>query len=605
MQYMQEVVSWSKEMNLLRKENLRLRGRHSGSFSPDLLAEGEGPTSFSELAKWRSLSAAQLVGSTSKHPFLQSEQEDSQLDAAALSRVLEESKSESPAESQSGQAQASPVVAQASEADHIESAAEIAAAIHALEADLNPPKTTFTSFLEGDAYELFIGLLIIVNSLVMAVEFEYQGYVMGHDLDYRRMQGPPEEVWASASDVFRYINLVFTVIFVVDVTLRISFLRMRFWKNSFNWLDFVVVVCAVTEILFEGLLPLDTVFIRLLRLGKVARAFRVVRHTEGMSSLLMMLKCVRASFNTLCWSLSFIVVLQCIAGMVISQVVWPYMKDESNNIDERRAVFRYYGTFTSTFLTMFEVLLANWAPPARILVDNVSDLFVYVFVIYRCVVGFAILNVVNAVFIQQTMKVAQADQELILKQRLRAESAYAAKMREFFEKLDSNHSGFLTWKEFSAVLTEPELRSWMATLELETYDLVNLFHMIDDGDGHITVGEFLEGAIRLRGTAKSVDLAQVLNTTRRLDAKVEALLMSIKDLAGSSSNVEAFKDAALDKMSNKTVQRLSLHKRPAIRSGTGSYGVQSLMNTFFRSNTARTKTSFGPALDPNELPQMI
>ncbi|CAJ1356907.1 unnamed protein product [Effrenium voratum] len=361
-------------------------------------------------------------------------------DAAALSRVLEESKSESPAESQSGQAQASPVVAQASEADHIESAAEIAAAIHALEADLNPPKTTFTSFLEGDAYELFIGLLIIVNSLVMAVEFEYQGYVMGHDLDYRRMQGPPEEVWASASDVFRYINLVFTVIFVVDVTLRISFLRMRFWKNSFNWLDFVVVVCFKAS---RDALQ-DTVFIRLLRLGKVARAFRVV----------------------------------------------------------------YYGTFTSTFLTMFEVLLANWAPPARILVDNVSDLFVYVFVIYRCVVGFAILNVVNAVFIQQTMKVAQADQELILKQRLRAESAYAAKMREFFEKLDSNHSGFLTWKEFSAVLTEPELRSWMATLELETYDLVNLFHMIDDGDGHITVGEFLEGAIRLRGTAKSVDLAQ-------------------------------------------------------------------------------------------------
>ena len=30
----------------------------------------------------------------------------------------------------------------------------------------------------------------------------------------------------------------------------------------------------------------------------------------------MLLKCVRASFNTLCWSLSFIVVLQCMAGMV-------------------------------------------------------------------------------------------------------------------------------------------------------------------------------------------------------------------------------------------------------------------------------------------------
>ena len=76
-----------------------------------------------------------------------------------------------------------------------------------------------------------------------------------------------------------------------------------------------------------GLLPLDTVFVRLLRLGKVARTIRIVRHTEarghftvsihvlqkipngsegyaravalaamsqGMSSLIMLLKCVQA-----------------------------------------------------------------------------------------------------------------------------------------------------------------------------------------------------------------------------------------------------------------------------------------------------------------------
>ena len=32
---------------------------------------------------------------------------------------------------------------------------------------------------------------------------------------------------------------------------------------------------------------------------------------------------------------------------------------------------------------------------------------------------------------------------------------------------------------------------------------------LTQGDGQITVAEFLEGAIRLRGLAKSVDLAQV------------------------------------------------------------------------------------------------
>ncbi|CAL1131837.1 unnamed protein product [Cladocopium goreaui] len=300
------------------------------------------------------------------------------------------------------------------------------------EEDLPKAKSTWDrcrSFLQSDIYELVMGLLIIVNSISMFVEFEFQGYVVGHSLDYPRMHKPPEQVWPSAQHVFDTMNLAFTITFLVDIVLRIGFLRSQFFRLSFNWLDFLVVLCSVVEILFEELLPLDTVFIRLLRLGKVARAIRVVRQTEGMSSLIMLLKCVQASFNTLCWSLSFIVVLQCIAGMVISQVVSQYMTDDTISPEARRAVFRYYGTFTSTFLTMFEVLLANWAPAARILVDNVSDIWVYVFVVYRCVVGFAILNVVNAVFIQQTMRVAQADQELIIKQRIRAESAYASKMR--------------------------------------------------------------------------------------------------------------------------------------------------------------------------------
>ena len=417
-----------------------------------------------------------------------------------------------------------------------------------------------TAFLQSDTYELVIGIMIVVNSLVMAVEFEFSGYVVGHSLDYPRMQKSPEEVWPSGQNVFDTMNVTFTIIFLVDIVVRISVLRRHFFQQKFNWLDLAVVSCSVVEILFEELLPLDTVFIRLLRLGKVARAIRVVRQTEGMSSLIMLLRCVQASFNTLCWSLSFIVVLQCIAGMVISQVVSPYMTDETVSVEARRAVFRYYGTFTSTFLTMFEVLLANWAPAARILVDNVSDLFVYVFVVYRCVVGFAILNVVNAVFIQQTMRVAQADQELIIKQRIRAESAYASKMRQFFEKLDRHQSGFLTWKDFNAALQKPELRSWMATLDLETYDLVNLFHLIDDGDGQITVAEFLEGAIRLRGLAKSVDLAQVLNINRRLDAKMEALCMAVQDMSGKQK-FDSFRSHAYNKNARQTTRRLDFCKR--------------------------------------------
>ena len=40
-------------------------------------------------------------------------------------------------------------------------------------------------------------------------------------------------------------------------------------------------------------------------------------------------------------------------------------------------------------------------------------------------------------------------------------------------------------------LQDPQLQIWMSTLDLETHDLVNLFQMIDDGDGEISVDERL------------------------------------------------------------------------------------------------------------------
>ena len=46
-------------------------------------------------------------------------------------------------------------------------------------------------------------------------------------------------------------------------------------------------------------------------------------------------------------------------------------------------VFRYYGTFSRTFLTMFEILFANWGPPCRVLVENFSEWFSVFFLTYR------------------------------------------------------------------------------------------------------------------------------------------------------------------------------------------------------------------------------
>eukprot|EP00931_Biecheleriopsis_adriatica_P067331 TRINITY_DN41488_c0_g1_i1.p1 TRINITY_DN41488_c0_g1~~TRINITY_DN41488_c0_g1_i1.p1 ORF type:complete len:568 (-),score=77.90 TRINITY_DN41488_c0_g1_i1:168-1871(-) len=390
------------------------------------------------------------------------------------------------------------------------------------------------TMLSSDSYEFVLAALVLSNVFIMAFELQYEGYRTGNALEFTRMSTPPSVSWPYADDVFATVNTIFVFVFTVDIVIRIVFLQLDFFRVLANWLDLIVVAGGLINF-FTSDFAVNAVFLRLLRLAKLLRPLRVARVVKVLESLHLLLKCVRSSVEVLFWSLCLLGVIQCIAGMIIMQTLTPYMQDDSIDLTRRSEVFRYYGTYSYTLLTMSEVLFANWAPSCRVLVDNVSDLYIAVFIIYRCLVGFAILNVVGAVFIQQTMKVAQADHDYMMTSKQKQVANYCKKLKTFFRQLDTSGDGLLSWDEFSAVLEKPDLLTWMSTLELEPHDLVDLFHMIDDGDGEISVDEFLEGAVRLRGSARSIDVAQLLASTRKLDAKIEAVLNGVAYLSGDDA----------------------------------------------------------------------
>ena len=136
--------------------------------------------------------------------------------------------------------------------------------------------------------------------------------------------------------------------------------------------------------------------VRILRLGKLARVIRLISMGSVLQSLQLLLKSLMSSIDMLFWSFCLLAFLQCVAGLVVSTLCREYLADATVDADLRDQVFRYFGTFTRTFLTMFEVLFANWGPPCRVLVENISEWFALFFLFYRCVIGFAVLNVVGA-----------------------------------------------------------------------------------------------------------------------------------------------------------------------------------------------------------------
>mmetsp|Transcript_59457 Transcript_59457/g.105762 ORF Transcript_59457/g.105762 Transcript_59457/m.105762 type:complete len:614 (-) Transcript_59457:325-2166(-) len=397
-------------------------------------------------------------------------------------------------------------------------------------------------FVSGVKCDLFIGALILINVLFMFLQCHYDGMEIGHNLmpngtlyqDYPYWMDYPltaEDSWPGMGDFLYYVDVCFTVAFTIDVTIKIIFLGLPFWCSFLNLLDVIVVALALYALADTSFQ--NPSYMRMLRLAKMGRLAGALAHSPAAQSLQMLLKCIASSVNTLGWSLCVLVVIQSMMGLMVSSLVQTLLEESSRRVREdpdgvlpekvREDLFYFYGTFSKTIMTMFQILFANWIPCARVLIDNVSEAWTLVFIFYRCLVGFAVMSVISAVFVQSTMKVAQQDQDILIAQKQRDKEAMGKNLKKLFDEIDTSGDGNLSHDELMAVVNNPKMALFMNALEIDTKDLQTLFHLLDDGDGEISTDEFLGGIGRLRGPAKALDMAAVMSGMNKLDAAVQRI----------------------------------------------------------------------------------
>lgn len=363
--------------------------------------------------------------------------------------------------------------------------------------------------------------LIVAYVIILGLKLQYDGIQYGYLVGFEGMDKQANDLWPGADQVFQAIDYAFTIIFTLEVILRIFVFGIAFWKLALNWLDFLVVVVSLVEIAIGD--NMNLMVVRSLRIIKLGRAFRILKMHHITESLTMLFRCLRASVGTLFWSLLVLIVIQCVCGMALMYAVSHFFMEDKVDHESKILIFKYSGTYSRTMLTMFELLFANWIVPTRVFVEHVSEWFSLAFVIYRLLVGFAVLNVVNAVFVQSTMKVAQQDDEFVEEQKRKASEIIARKVNGLFHQLDTSGDGLLSWEEFQALLKNPVLTAFMHSVDVEAADLEILFEFLDGGDGEIDAQEFTDGILALKGSAKSIDLHHVMAITKRLEKKVDSL----------------------------------------------------------------------------------
>jgi hypothetical protein len=379
------------------------------------------------------------------------------------------------------------------------------------------------------SFELFFACIIMLNACILALSAQYTGIESGYRVHYPTYTMKAVDAWPLAADAFVILETFFAVIFTVELALRVAAHRFQNFYTIWFHLDVAIVVLAWCAFVLDKM-NVNLTVLRLLRIGKVLRVLRLFRSNALLEGLHVLTVSINSSMNMMLGALMVIVLMHVIAGLLIHQLVEPFLRDESQPIELRREVFDYYGTFWRCTITMFEISLANWAPSCRVLLNYVSESFGIFFLIYRCGIGFAVLTVVQAVFIQQTIQSAQRNEEFALWQKRKEQDKQLQALMKAFNNLDESGDGYVTWNEFMPILDATndlgkEGRALMSLLGVDVKDAESLFKILAAGDDKIDLHEFVTGMQNMNGMAKALDLVALQHSTRRIETKIDRFML--------------------------------------------------------------------------------
>jgi hypothetical protein len=367
--------------------------------------------------------------------------------------------------------------------------------------------------VQNPRFELAVAAIIMANALVMSVQIQWQGLDLGHVLEYRGYTSTGVDTWPGAGGAFDFCDFVFGVIYLVELSIKVVGLKLAWMRDPWNYLDLMICTLWVVENTAKHSLglPTQSAVLRVARLFRLLRLIKVLRTLNGFDSLYLLMTTLKGSLAVLGWSCVLLFVVQ----MMIAMVLWfvlkvAYFDQSSYPVDERREVFEYFGTFARVMLTMFELTLANWPPVCRLLVEYVSEWFMLFFIFHKLTIGFAVVGVINGVFMQETFKVASTDDRIMMRQRQREVKIHTEKMKKLFNAADESGDGVIDSDEFKAIIADPEINMWLASMDIPVRDPESLYLLLDvDGDGELTCEELVKGAMKLRGAAKSLDVLAI------------------------------------------------------------------------------------------------
>lgn len=383
--------------------------------------------------------------------------------------------------------------------------------------DTNPE--TFTGWryrlhriMSGLAFDLSVGFVIATNAFTIGLETQIKSTVplgcMGNCDDCSR-QVDTSLICESVPEWIEIIEFVFLAIYVLELALRVIVYGPLVLRSRMVKFDAFLVFCALLDVVMTYSMKNSPVsqmmLIRLLRLGRLARALRLLVQFQ---TLWQLVQGLFHSLGTLVWMFVLLAVLlyiSAIAGLEMISVNPSLPLDHPYN----EAVIGNFGDFSKAVLTniqifSFDSIGSVYRPVIR---ENMWSFFYFISVIL--ILSIALMNLVTAVMVNSSLEMAGEDKEAKKAWEAARKAKQMEQLKEMFFELDEDGSGELTLDEIE---NAPEEAQENLQEIAGTDDLTELFDLLDyDGGGTVGVKEFCDGVLKTtEGQPGALELSRLV-----------------------------------------------------------------------------------------------
>lgn len=368
-------------------------------------------------------------------------------------------------------------------------------------------------------FDSIIGVVIVGNTMIMSLQLEYTGRVFKDQQLDKCGNACPNWPYGGVRDLdnfFNHMEHVFTGIFALELLIRLVIEGCRYLCSISNLLDALVVLVSCADSWILGPLGSDVMgsvaVLRLMRLMRLAKVLRVVRVMKAFRSLRILVSAVVNSVGALGWSMTLLFVLELIGAIFMAQVIEPFMREESDS-DLQWFIYQHFGTWINSMFSIFEITMAPGGfIKYRVLYEQVNPLFLLFFVLYVCVVTFAVVRVITAMFLKATLSASDSDEQDTAREKSEQWSNYVRSL----ELANSTDNGTINHEDLDHLLSVDHFAEWLDEVGLATFEVKRIFSALDQGEGEVLFSEFENALRQMRGLPRAADVVINLYETRNI-----------------------------------------------------------------------------------------